>query len=209
MYCYTQCPQPCSRPLLTHASVGDSWTSGKSGSVSCGVSAPFSWVLVHTRFCLCLPRICFPVLCKFWRLYDGVNGDLLQEGLCHTQVCCTQSPYPCGSPLLTRTSTGDAQTQFHLSLCGVPGSWCPQGLLEASEHLWQEWGLILNVNSPLLPSCWGFSFALGHGVSPHSRSSAYRLTVVSLILDMGYLLISMRRYKHEQWQNDSAIFAYE
>ena len=34
----------------------------------------------------------FPVLCKFWRLYGGVNGDLLQEGLCHTQVYCTQSP---------------------------------------------------------------------------------------------------------------------
>ena len=24
--------------------------TGKSGSVSCGVTAPFSWVLVHTRF---------------------------------------------------------------------------------------------------------------------------------------------------------------
>ena len=34
-----------------------------------------------------------PVLCKFWQLYGGVNGDLLQEGLCHPQVCCTQ-PYP-------------------------------------------------------------------------------------------------------------------
>ena len=49
----------------------------------------------------------------------GVNGDLLQEGLCHIQVCCTQSPCPCGSPLLTRTSTGDTQTQFCLSLCGT------------------------------------------------------------------------------------------
>ena len=28
-------------------------------------------------------------------------------------------PLPCGSPLLTRTSTGDAQTQFCLSLCGL------------------------------------------------------------------------------------------
>ena len=26
----------------------------------------------------------FPVLCKFWQLYGGVNGGLLQEGLCHT-----------------------------------------------------------------------------------------------------------------------------
>ena len=31
----------------------------------------------------------FPVLCEFWQLYSGVNGDLLQEGLCHTQVCHT------------------------------------------------------------------------------------------------------------------------
>ena len=47
-HCYNQCPQPCSRPLLTHASARDSWAlMGKSGSVSCGVIAPFSWVLVH------------------------------------------------------------------------------------------------------------------------------------------------------------------
>ena len=38
-----------------------------------------------------------PVLCKFWQLYGRVNGDLLQEGLCHTQVCCTQRPCLCGS----------------------------------------------------------------------------------------------------------------
>ena len=162
---------------------------GKSGSVSCGVTAPFSWVLVHTRFCLYPPRVYFPVLCKFWQLYGGVNGDLLQEGLCHTHVCCSQSPCPCGSPLLTCTSTGDAQIQFCLSLCGVSGSWCAQGLFEPSEHLWREWGLILNLNSPPptillglllcpwlpaisslslkhLPSYWGFS-DLGRGISLH------------------------------------------
>ena len=48
-----------------------------------------------------------PVLCKFWWLHCGVNGDLLQEGLCHTQVCYTQSPCPCSRPLLTRTFAGD------------------------------------------------------------------------------------------------------
>ena len=64
------------------------------------------------------------------------NGDLLQEGLCHTQVCCTQSPYPCSSPLLTHNSTGDTQTQFCLSLCGVSGFWCTQDLFEPSECLW-------------------------------------------------------------------------
>ena len=58
-HCYTQCPQ-CSRPWLTHAFTGGSCTlTGKSGSVSCGVTA-FSWVLVCTRFCLCPPRVCFP-----------------------------------------------------------------------------------------------------------------------------------------------------
>ena len=62
MHCHTQCSWPCSsRPLPTHISTRDSWTlTGKSGSISCGVTAPFSWVLVHTRFCLCPPRVCFP-----------------------------------------------------------------------------------------------------------------------------------------------------
>ena len=61
-HCYTQRPQPCSRPPLTHASTRDSWTlTGQSGSVSPGVTA-FSWVLVHTRFCLCLPSL-FPQSC--------------------------------------------------------------------------------------------------------------------------------------------------
>ena len=34
-------------------------------------------------------------------------------------------------------------------------------LFEPSEHLWWVWGLILNPISPLLPSHWGFSFAIG------------------------------------------------
>ena len=101
------------------------------------------------------------VLCKFWWLYGGVSVDLLQEGLCHTQVYCTQSPCPCRSPLLTCTSSGDNQTQFCLSLYGVSGSQYTQGMFEPSEHLCQVWGLILNEISPLLPSCWDFSFALG------------------------------------------------
>ena len=108
-HCHTQCPRPCSRPPLTHASTGDSWTlrqvwvsplwghcsfllgPGAQGS-ACAFQGSVSAVL-------------------FWRLYGGVNGNLLQEGLCHTQVCCTQSPCPCGRPLLTCTSTGDTQRQ--------------------------------------------------------------------------------------------------
>ena len=110
-----------------------------------------------------------PVLCKFWKLYGGVNGDLLQEGLCHTQVCCTQSPRPLWQAHFHRRHSS---TQYCLSLCGVSGSWCTQGLFEPSERLWRIWDLILNSISPLLPSCWGLSFALGHGVFPQSCSRA-------------------------------------
>ena len=76
------------------------------------------------------------VLYKFWGLYSGINGNLLQEGLCHTQVCCTQSPFPCSSPLLTCTSERDTQTQVWLSLtsrvCGV--SWYAQGFVCALQE---------------------------------------------------------------------------
>ena len=34
------------------------------------------------------------VLYNFWWLCGGVNGDLPQDGLCHTQHCFTQSPLP-------------------------------------------------------------------------------------------------------------------
>ena len=153
--------------------------------VSWGVTVPLSWVLVH-KILLCSPWVYFPVLCKFWQLYSGVNDDLLQGDLCCTH---TQSPCPCGRPLPTRTSTGDAQTQFCPSICGVPGSWYAQGLFEPYECLWQEWGLILNANSPLLPSCWGFSFAPGCGVSPPNHSNAYGLTRVFLTLAMDISLI--------------------
>ena len=58
--CCCQCLCPCGVPLLTHASTGDPPTSSCScGSVSCGVTAPLLWVLVHARFCLCPPRLEF------------------------------------------------------------------------------------------------------------------------------------------------------
>ena len=110
-HCFTQSPRPCSRSPLTHISARDSWTlTGKSGSVSWGILllSSGSWC-IQGSVCA-LQESLSPVLCKFWQLYGGINGDLLQEGLCHTQVCCTQSPCPCVRPLLTRTSAGDTQT---------------------------------------------------------------------------------------------------
>ena len=58
-HCGTQCLLSCSRPPPTHASTGHCWTpTGKSGSISSGVTAPFSWVLMCTRFGSCPPRVC-------------------------------------------------------------------------------------------------------------------------------------------------------
>ena len=113
-------PRLCWRLLETP---GNSQAS--LGQSPVGVTAPFSWVLVHTRFCLCPPRVCFQS-CKFWQLYGRVNGDLLQEGLCHTQVCSTQTPCPCSNPLQTRTSTGYTQIVLSQSLWGLWVPMCTQ-----------------------------------------------------------------------------------
>ena len=135
-------------PLPSSVTPGHPQASLGQSLVGSLLLSPGSWC---TKL-LCPPRVYFPVWCKFCQLYGEVNDDLLQEGLCHTHVCCTQSPCSCVNPLLT--STGDTQTQFCLSLCGVSGSWCAQVLFEPSEPLWWEWDLILNMNLPLLPSFW-------------------------------------------------------
>ena len=119
---------------------------------------PGSWCA--QSFVFALQESVSPVLCKFWWLYGGVNGDLLQEGLCHTQVCCTQSPVP----VADHHQTIPPQEMLkHSSVLISVGSLGPgvHSLFEPFENLWWEWGLIINMNSPLPPSTWGFSFALG------------------------------------------------
>ena len=88
------------------------------------------------------------------QLYSGANGNLLQEGLCHT-LCVpgsyTQSLCCCGRPLLTRASIGDTQTLKGRSgsvFLGTLGPGAHKVLFEPSEHLWQVWGFILNVFHP-------------------------------------------------------------
>ena len=124
-------------PGHSQASVGQSLV----GSL---LPSPGTWC---TQGCLCPQRVCFLALCKFWQLCGGVDGDLLQEGLCHNSGLLHLDFCPSSSPLLTHTSAGDTQTVYCLSLCGVSGSWCVQGL---SECLWQVWDLILNAILPLL-----------------------------------------------------------
>ena len=139
------------RPTPLPETPGLSQASPDQSLVGSLLLSPGYWC---TQSSVCaLQKSVSPILCKLWRLYGGVQGDLLKEGLCHNQVCCTQSPCPCSSLLLTQSATGDTQTQFCLSLCRVSGSRCIQGLFEPSEHLWQVWGLILNMILSLLPSC--------------------------------------------------------
>ena len=111
---------PPETPGHSQASLGQSLV----GSL---LLSPGSWCT--QGFVCAIEESVSPVLCKFWWFHGGANGDLLQEGLCHTQVCCMQSPCPWGRPLLAHISTGDTQTQFWLSLCGVSGSWCTQGFV--------------------------------------------------------------------------------
>ena len=52
-------------PMPPPETPGHSWAIW---SVSCGVTSPFFWVLVNTRFCCALEELVSPVLCKFWWL---------------------------------------------------------------------------------------------------------------------------------------------
>ena len=128
-------------------------TCRKSGSVSCGVTAPFSWVQVHIssvlwKFCNQITlafKVKFPggsqFLCQIPRLGNLLLAlELLQQcknffgitvlqfavcllggsmvGLTQqaSQIRCSRSPCPSGSPLLTQTFTGDAQSSVSVSL---------------------------------------------------------------------------------------------
>ena len=155
-YCYTQCPQLCSRPPLTHDSAGDSWTlTGKSGSISCGITAPFSWVLVCTRFCLCPPSVCFTspvwVLAALWWGYwwPPPRGLMPYPGLLQPE------PLPLGQ------STAD------LYLCKRHSK------TDLAQSLWSLWVLVRTQTSTLRGLVWtlwaslvGMGFDSKHDFAP-------------------------------------------
>ena len=86
-------PDPAAghRPMPLPETPGHSRASLGQSLVGSLLLSPGSWFA--QSFVCALQESVSPVLCKFWQLYSaGVNSDLLQEGLCHTQVCCTPSP---------------------------------------------------------------------------------------------------------------------
>ena len=108
-------PTPPLRPLDTHRPVWVSLLLGHCSFLLCSGTQSFVCALQESVS---------PVLCKFWWLYGG-EWQPPPRGLMPYQVCYTQSPSPCGRPLLTLTSAGDTQNtqnQVWLSLYGV--SWC-------------------------------------------------------------------------------------
>ena len=140
---------------------------GKSGSGSWGslLLSPGSWC---TQGFVCALQVSVsPVLCKFWRLLMvGLMATSSKRACAIPRSAVPRAPAPCSRPLLTRTSVGDTQTlkgRSNSVSVGFPGA--HNVLFEPSESLWWVWGLILNAILPLLPSCWGFSFALACGVS--------------------------------------------
>ena len=165
MHCQLSAPDPAAghrRPTPLPETPGSPQASLGQSPVGSLLLSPGSWC---TRFCLCPPRVCFPVLWKFWRLYGGVDGDLLQEASATPRSAAPEPPplrQATVDPNLRRRLS-NTQRQVWLSLSRV--SCCAQISFEPAERLWQVWGLILNVISPLLLSCCGFSFALGHGIS--------------------------------------------
>ena len=123
------------QPMPLLETLGHSWASLGQSLVRLVLLSPEFWCA--QSFVCALQESVSPVLCKFWQLYDGINGDLLQEGLFYTQVCCTQSPCLCGRPLLTHSSAGDTQTlKGRSSSVSVGSPGVHKVLFEPSEHFW-------------------------------------------------------------------------
>ena len=104
------------------------------------ILSPGSWC---TQGSVCvLQESTFPVLCKFWQLYDGVNCNLPQEGLWSYPSLLYPGPLPLwqatADPYLRRRPS-DTQRQVWLSLCGV--FWCRQ------HFVWALWMSLVGMGS--------------------------------------------------------------
>ena len=106
-------------------------------------------------------------------------------------------PYPSQllpEPLTLRQSTADLYLHKRCSNTVLSQSLWGPWVLVCTRFVWAFLACLVEMRFDskckfiLLPSCWGFSFVLGCGVSLHSCSSTYHLTGVSLTLDVGYLL---------------------
>ena len=113
--------------------------------------SPGSWFA--QSFVCALQESVSPVLCKVWPLYCGLMRNSSKRAYAILGL-------PCPEPMPLQQSTADPyllrrhpNTVMSQSLWGL---WVLKQLMfEPSKHLWWVLGLILKVNLPLLPSCWG------------------------------------------------------
>ena len=119
-------------------------------------------------------------------------------------------PYPSQllpEPLTLRQSTADLYLHKRCSNTVLSQSLWGPWVLVCTRFVWAFLASLVEMRFDskckfiLLPSCWGFSFVLGCGVSLHSCSSTYHLTGVSLTLDLEYLLSAAHCWprRKEQW----------
>ena len=140
---------------------GHSWASLRQ-SIQWVLVSPGSWCT--QGFVCALQESVSPALLSSDGFMVGLMATSSKRAYAIPRSAAPRAPASGAVHCWPLPSTGDTQTEFHLSLCGDSGSWCTQGLFEPSKHLWQVWDLILNAISPLLSSCWGFFFAFGHGI---------------------------------------------
>ena len=132
MHSYTQqalLHWPCSRPPLTHASAGDSWTLHGKVCLSLLWGHCFFLMGPSAQKVLFVPsKSLFPQSCVSSGGCGGINGNILQRpmpypSLLHIEFLSLQLS------TTDHNSSGDTQTQFCLSLCGLSGFCCTQGVL--------------------------------------------------------------------------------
>ena len=106
-------PLPHSEPQPPPASAGDPPTlAGRYGSVSYGVTAPFPWVLAHTRLCACPPKVesLFPPV-----LWKSCN----QISLAFKVRFSGDSCFHCWTPRLGSLMWGSEPSLQWENLCGI------------------------------------------------------------------------------------------
>ena len=107
---------------------GDSWTlPGESGPVSCGVPAPFSWVLVH-KVCLCPPESVSQSWVSSHGSMVGLMATSFQRAYATPRSVAPRAPAPAAGHCWP---VPPQETLKHSSLSvsvGVSGSSWAQGL---------------------------------------------------------------------------------
>ena len=128
MYCYSPCPQPCTRPPLTHAFTRASQTPTGKSPVGSLFLSPGSWC---TRFCCALQE---SISQSYVSSGSSMVGLMVTSSKRTYAILTPRAPVPVAvpaDPYLHRRHS----TQFCLSLCGILVSWCAQGLFEPPERL--------------------------------------------------------------------------